>query len=80
VNGYGIFDGPNDNNMIQNMKNWNANVVRIPLNEQCWLAVNGINPAYSGQNYINAITDFVQRINNHAMYVILDLHWTAPGG
>ena len=33
VNGYGIFDGPNDDNMIQHIKNWNANAVRIPLNE-----------------------------------------------
>ena len=44
VNGYGIFDGPNDDNMIQHIKNWNANAVRIPLNEQCWLGVNGIKP------------------------------------
>ncbi len=37
IQGYGIFDGPNDDNMIQAMKNWNANTVRIPLNEDCWL-------------------------------------------
>jgi aryl-phospho-beta-D-glucosidase BglC (GH1 family) len=56
------------------------NVVRIPLNEDCWLGINGVNPAYGGYNYQKAIGDFVQIILNHGMYVILDLHWTAAGG
>lgn len=43
INGYGIFDGPTDDNSISVMKNqWNANVVRIPLNEDCWLGINGV--------------------------------------
>lgn len=42
VGGYGIFDGPNDDNSINAMKTWNVNVVRIPLNEDCWLAINGV--------------------------------------
>ncbi len=79
VSGDAIFDGPVDDIMIQHMLNWNINAVRIPLNEQCWLGVNGIKPEYSGKNYINAVTDFVKRINNHGMYVILDLHFSAPG-
>jgi hypothetical protein len=35
------------------------NVVRIPLNEDCWLGINGVNPAYGGYNYQKAIGDFV---------------------
>ncbi len=34
---------------------------------------------YSGEAYITAIVDFVNRLNNHSINVILDLHWTAPG-
>ncbi len=54
-------------------------VVRIPLNQDCWLNINGVNPQYGGENYINAIYDFVVRLNNHGINAILDLHWTAPG-
>jgi endoglucanase len=42
VGGYGIFDGPTDDASIDQMKQWNINVVRIPLNEDCWLAINGV--------------------------------------
>ena len=38
----GNFDGPNDAQSIAAMTTWNVNVVRIPLNEDCWLNVNGI--------------------------------------
>lgn len=61
------------------MLDWNINVVRIPLNEHCWLGINGVKPEYGGQNYQNAIGDYVHRLLNHGLYVILDLHWTLDG-
>lgn len=42
VGGWGIFEGPTDNASIQKMKEWNVNAIRIPLNEHCWLGINGI--------------------------------------
>ena len=64
---------------IQAMKTWKINAVRIPLNEDCWLAINGVSSAYSGANYQNMVKSYVSLLNQAGLYAILDLHWTAPG-
>lgn len=61
------------------MKSWAINAVRIPLNEDCWLDINGAPAAYAGSNYISNIEAWVQALNKAGIYTILDLHWTAPG-
>src|SRR5690242_13590725 len=75
--GWGIFDGPSDSPSVQAIRSWGANVVRVPLNETCWLSINGVNPAYSGSNYRRAISDFVGLLNRSGLVVILELHWSA---
>jgi len=80
--GGGIFDGPTTDASIDTIKSWapnTINIIRVPLNEDCWLGINGVLPAYGGENYIRAIVDWVNRLNNHGIAVILDLHWAAPG-
>jgi hypothetical protein len=72
--------GPTDAKSIAAIRAWHANVVRIPLNEGCWLGINGAPASASGSNYRNAIVGYVNRINAAGMYVILDLHWNAPDG
>ena len=57
--GWGFFDGPSDSASVAAIAAWKVNVVRVPLNETCWLAINGVAPAYSGANYRQAISDFV---------------------
>jgi endoglucanase len=79
VHGYGIFDGPNDAASVQAIAAWHTNAVRAPLNEDCWLGINGINPAYAGANYQQAIGAYVNLLNQNGMVAILDLHWNAPG-
>lgn len=79
VLGRGIFDGPSNAGSIAAMKAWHINVVRVPLNEDCWLGINGLNPAYSGIAYRSAIEDYVAHLNAAGLYVILDVHWNAPG-
>jgi hypothetical protein len=62
------------------MKSWGLNTVRIPLNEDCWLGINGVDPSVGGANYqapIRAAVDLITQTND--MYAILDLHWSAPG-
>lgn len=80
LGGSGVFDGPVDATAIAAIKAWHVNAVRVPLNEDCWLGINlpAINP-YIGSAYQEAIVAFVQALNNAGMYVILDLHWNAPG-
>ena len=77
--GWGVFDGPTDDASISAITSWGVNAVRVPLNEDCWLGINGVNPAYSGANYQSAIRDYVSRLQAHGLDVILDLHWGAPG-
>jgi hypothetical protein len=75
----GFFDGPADQTGIDAMKTWNVNAVRVPLNEDCWLGINGVATAYGGTNYQSAIEGWVNLITQNGMVAIVDLHWTAPG-
>jgi hypothetical protein len=82
--GIGIFQAPTkgsgvDPAVVTAMKSWNVKAVRVPLNEDCWLGINGVKAQYAAQNYISAISGFVQQLRSAGMYVILDLHWNAPG-
>jgi len=74
-----IFNGPNDQSSIAAMKTWNINSVRIPLNEDCWLGINGLPSSVSGVAYRTAIASFVNLFLANDIYVIIDLHWTADG-
>src|SRR5207247_6179150 len=75
--GWGFFDGPSDSPSVAAIAAWRANAVRVPLNSTCWLGINGVTPAYSGDNYRRAISDYVARLNRAGLIVILDLHWSA---
>jgi hypothetical protein len=79
IQGYGIFDGSSDDAAVAAIRSWNSNTVRVLLNEDCWLGINGVNPAYGGANYRQAIVDFVKRIEAHGMYAEISLMWGAPG-
>jgi hypothetical protein len=58
---------------------WNTNVVRVPLNEDCWLGINGAPAAFSGIAYQHMIRQWVEDLNAAGLVAILDLHWSAPG-
>ena len=77
--GTAIFEGPTDASLVTPMKAWKINTVRVPLNEDCWLGINGVAAAVSGTAYQQAIAAFVGMLRQNGMYVILDLHWNAPG-
>ena len=62
------------------MAGWHINAVRLGLNEDCWLGINGlpVSPLTSTA-YQAAIVDYVNRLHAHGLYAILELHWNAPG-
>jgi aryl-phospho-beta-D-glucosidase BglC (GH1 family) len=73
------------------IKSWSVNTVRLPLNEASWLGypcvdaggVRGtvgatVNPD-PGANYQATVAKAVADASSAGLYVILDLHWTAPG-
>jgi len=77
--GWGIFDGPSDAASIAAIASWHTNAVRIPLNEDCWLAINGVSASYGGANYRAAVGAYVSALHAAGLAAILDLHWNAPG-
>ena len=77
--GTAIFDGPATAASIQAMANWKVNAVRIPLNEACWLRINGVAVANSGDNYKQAIVAYVNVLHQFNIVPILELHWVGPG-
>jgi endoglucanase len=83
VDGFGYDDGHFDAVDAAAIAGWNANAVRVPLNEDCWLGING--QPNTGEapltmaGYRQEIENYVADLNAHGIYAILDLHWTAPG-
>jgi endoglucanase len=68
-----------DQASVTAIKSWGSNIVRIPVNEQCWLGLNGVSTTYGGTNYKNAVKAYVDLLTTNGLAVIIDLHWTASG-
>jgi hypothetical protein len=79
LGGSQIFDGPVTSTAVKAMAAWHINAVRVPLNEDCWLSINGVNANVSGKVYQRAIKRYVHTLQGQGLIVILDLHWAAPG-
>jgi aryl-phospho-beta-D-glucosidase BglC (GH1 family) len=61
----------------QGMSGWGANVVRLPLNQDCWLSTSG-NTSYDS-SYAGTVDQNVQWAKQNGMDIILDLHWSDKG-
>jgi endoglucanase len=79
IQGWGIFDGPNSAASVAAMGRWHVNIVRVLLNEDCWLGINGVKAAYSGARYRQAIVSYVDLLHRYGMYAEVSLIWAAPG-
>src|SRR5438477_9827397 len=71
IQGWGLFDGPNGATSVAAMAAWHINAVRLPLNEDCWLNINGVNPTYGGTAYQSAIQSYVNLLHQYGLYAIL---------
>eukprot|EP00937_MAST-01D_sp_MAST-1D-sp2_P000145 g145.t1 len=72
-----VFEGPVSASFVAAIKSWGNNAVRIPLNADCWLGLNGASPG--GSAYQQEVARFVQLLTGAGVAAILDLHWTADG-
>ena len=72
-----VFDGPSDANSVTVLQSWAVNIVRLPVNEDCWLGINGV--AVGGTAYQNAIVAYVNLLTAANIATIIDLQWNAPG-
>lgn len=74
------FDGPVDQTAISAMLTWGITAVRVPLNEDCWLGINGQpSDGTTAAQYQQDVMNYVNLLNANGIIVIIDLHWTAPG-
>ena len=83
IQGWGFFDSPHPDRidslaMVAAMKHWDIDVVRVPLNEDCWLGL-GTRRGFGGRPYRRLVEAYVRELNGDGLFVILDLHWAAPG-
>ena len=75
------FDGPVDQTSVNAMLSWNINIVRLPMNEDCWLGINGYpGGGLSASTYRQNFSNYVNLLNQNGMLVIIDLHWNNAGG
>jgi hypothetical protein len=79
VQGCGIFDGPSGAASVRAIAAWHVNFVRVLLNEDCWLGINGVKRAYSGMRYRQAIVNYVALLHRFGIYAEISLIWGAPG-
>jgi len=79
IHGYGIFDGPSDLASVQAIRSWGATLVRVPINEDCWLGINGVPASEGGATYRNAIVAYVDELQQVGITPEISLMWAAPG-
>ena len=76
----GIADGPVDQASVSAMLAWNINVVRVTLNEDCWLGINGLPLGGNAAGYRAAVVSYIGLLRRNGLYVVLDPAFSAPGG
>ena len=59
---------------------WKVNTVRLPINESCWLGLDGAPTSGSVAQYKADVKAWVDGAVAAGLAVILDLHWNAPAG
>jgi hypothetical protein len=79
IQGWGIFDGPSDAASVRAIASWRVNFVRVLINEDCWLGINGVKPALGGATYRRAIVRYVGLLHRFGIYPELSLIFAAPG-
>ena len=77
----GTFDGPVDQASVNAMLSWGITSVRLPMNEDCWLGINGYpGGGLSAYQYQQNFINYVNLLNQNGIIVVIDLHWNNSGG
>jgi hypothetical protein len=54
--------------VVAAIASWHVNAVRVPLNEDYWLGINGVSSSYGGAAYQQAIVNYVNLLNQYGIY------------
>ena len=77
--GWGFFDGDEDQALVDELLSWNVNAVRVLLNEHCWLGVNGVAEEFGGEPYRAEIRRWIDLLRGNGLVAVVALQW-ADGG
>ena len=66
----GIADGPIDQTSVSAMLAWKINAVRVTLNEDCWLGINGLPLDGNATSYRAEVSDYVGLLRRNGLYVL----------
>ena len=75
----GVADGPVDQTSVSAMLAWKIDVVRVTLNEDCWLGINGLPLDGDAAGYRAAAAGYVGLLRSNGLYVLLVPGMSAPG-
>ena len=69
-------------NVEEAFDNWNANVIRIPLNQDFWFGYATdikVDNKQFATKYKTLLSDVVRYAESRNKYIIFDLHWSEKG-
>ncbi len=66
----GFNDGPVDQASVAAMVGWKINVVRVTLNEDCWLGVNGLPVGGDAAGYRRAVLGYISLLGRNGIYAM----------
>ncbi len=75
----GFNDGPVDQASVAAMKAWKINAVRVTLNDQCWLGVNGLPAGGDAAGYRRAVLSYISLLRKNGLYVMPVVEVFGPG-
>jgi hypothetical protein len=75
----GFADGPVDQASVTAMRSWRINVVRLTLNEDCWLGINGLPLGGDAAGYRRAVVAYVSLLRRNGLYVMPVVEEFGPG-
>ena len=66
----GFADGPVDQASVAALRSWRINTVRLTLNEDCWLGVNGLPVGGDAAGYRGAVHAYISLLRRSGLYVM----------
>lgn len=76
-----VLHEPMDQAAVDNMLKYHINAVRIIMNEDCWLGINGMpGGGLTATQLKNSMSNYVNLLTKNGIFVIFDLHTNAPNG
>ena len=79
-NPHPLHDGPADKSEVAAMKSWHINIVRVSLNEDCWLGLHGAVAYASPAAYQEDVANYVNLLTINNIAVVLTLVYATPSG